>query len=590
MASYPSSEPAAAFAPDIRFRTFAGISADEPREWEPATVLLQGIAAAEWHSVRMTLNGRPLPVRLELSGGKERIAASWDRAPSGCWLLEIRLRSEHWSRLLRIRPAKIDDASFAAMLDDLESGLPASIALSLNRLGALAGLAWRPPRMVTLAQEIEHVRRALEGDGERPGIIRILHEAARDSHAVLADDRPWVPAERARRPSPADLPAAFRRAGNISADRRPLKVVDSRVEYDFNTFENRLLRTFRDQVHQRLRRLRRWIAASPSIDPEIPEHLDMLAAAFAGACHAASFLNGVGRLTSPPTRVTMVLLRKPVYRAGLEGFLAFRRSAGVQVSHPALDAPVESVPLLYEAWGVLTLITALLDAAGQEGMHVTTQRLHSPLESGLVKLLPDGEPALVLQAADGRTVTLTPQQTFPRRGDSGFRSVSYDQIPDITIEVRKQGKRSLFIFDLKYKLSGDAGTAVGDGRPKKEDIDKMHAYRDAIRSPDGTRPVQLAAILYPGPDEWFGDGIAALAALPGGSRFRSAAMALLREIISVGGGRWGGRDSTMHDGSRAEDHAASAEIENAWAQPPTIDGRADDLVRPAGMKPAGETA
>ena len=51
--------------------------------------------------------------------------------------------------------------------------------------------------------------------------------------------------------------------------------------------------------------------------------------------------------------------------------------------------------------------------------------------------------------------------------------------------------------------------------PKKTDIDKMHAYRDAIIGEDGMRAVDYAAILYPGPSQHFGGNIAALRAVGG---------------------------------------------------------------------------
>jgi hypothetical protein len=42
----------------------------------------------------------------------------------------------------------------------------------------------------------------------------------------------------------------------------------------------------------------------------------------------------------------------------------------------------------------------------------------------------------------------------------------------------------------------------------------MHAYRDAIRAPDGERVVNYAAILYPRPGVRFPPGIEALTADP----------------------------------------------------------------------------
>ena len=115
------------------------------------------------------------------------------------------------------------------------------------------------------------------------------------------------------------------------------------------------------------------------------------------------------------------------------------------------------------------------------------------------------------------------------------------------------------IFDPKYKLdtetadasSNDAGEeaageeaepeaageeaepeAAGAGKPKKIDIDKMHAYRDSIRDVDDHRVVQYAAILYPGLTVEYGVGLAAVAARPSDSEFTDALRAVLEEQLS----------------------------------------------------------
>ena len=63
----------------------------------------------------------------------------------------------------------------------------------------------------------------------------------------------------------------------------------------------------------------------------------------------------------------MVLLRRPDYRAALEGFLEFRRTVSIHLDEPALDAPLENLPSLYETWGTLQIIKALADVAVELG-------------------------------------------------------------------------------------------------------------------------------------------------------------------------------------------------------------------------------
>jgi hypothetical protein len=65
------------------------------------------------------------------------------------------------------------------------------------------------------------------------------------------------------------------------------------------------------------------------------------------------------------------------------------------------------------------------------------------------------------------------------------------------------------------------------GLPKPIDLNAMHAYRDAIRSSDGDRPVAYAATLYPGATQFYDDGLTALRAYP------TEAAALTTELEAV---------------------------------------------------------
>lgn len=132
------------------------------------------------------------------------------------------------------------------------------------------------------------------------------------------------------------------------------------------------------------------------------------------------------------------------------------------------------------------------------------------------------------------------------QGSNQLYSISFDQRPDVSIEISAPGEPlRLILVDPKYKLDsellgGERGVLESEldamlegqlpklavlpmmplapaqsGRPKKVDIDKMHAYRDAIRNSDGYRAVVYAAIMYPGETVRFGNELAALRALPG---------------------------------------------------------------------------
>ncbi len=112
-------------------------------------------------------------------------------------------------------------------------------------------------------------------------------------------------------------------------------------------------------------------------------------------------------------------------------------------------------------------------------------------------------------------VSVILERTYGPHGH--LHSISFEQRPDIAVEIQtSDGPPRIYLFDPKYKLEGGhSGVNNSNGLPKKEDIDKMHAYRDTIRDQKQRRVVQYAAILYPGTYQRYGDNIEALQAYPG---------------------------------------------------------------------------
>lgn len=228
-------------------------------------------------------------------------------------------------------------------------------------------------------------------------------------------------------------------------------------------------------------------------------------------------------MTFVPHQVSMVLLKRPEYRAMLEGYLELQRSVAVRLDSPLFENPLTNLPYLYQLWGWLQSIDVLLQVGADAGYQLVSTTLihHGPGEI-FVKIIPHGQIAVeLLDPETGTRVRLYPERSFNQTGQ--LRSLSFSQRPDITIEVlRPNESPELYVLDPKYKLDGElsgfadsADEQVPDGQPKKVDIDKMHAYRDAIRDDTDQRVVQFAAILYPGPEVRYGSGIEALRALPG---------------------------------------------------------------------------
>ena len=109
----------------------------------------------------------------------------------------------------------------------------------------------------------------------------------------------------------------------------------------------------------------------------------------------APFLDELTVTAHAADRLTMVLLREPRYRSLMDRFQEFHRSLWVELDDSRLDAPLQNLPSLYQSWGTLHVIDALLGTGAQLGFRVTRQRVvHRRPGSLFVKILRDGKPAV----------------------------------------------------------------------------------------------------------------------------------------------------------------------------------------------------
>ena len=499
-------------SPRLRFVDASGEPTDVPREWEPSTLEI-GITPAEWQETQLRLQGELFSAAKATPSWRNTVSVEWPRSGPGNYRIELEAPSGSDSMSFTIRSGKLSSEALARSIDALESGLPTSIAVGLQRMGALQGIRLLPRRESTLAQEILRLRRAVRGTSRRPGLAQTLRNISRDPHRILRSDDVWTRADRVRRPQPARLALAVAAAGNVTEDRELRRLIDQRVEHTTDVYENRLLKTFVKEVASRLRRL---LAEVVEREAELTQ-LEELSTELSSAERAATFLAEVSTPRDLPIVLTMVLLNRPEYRAVLDGLVEFRRSVAVHLEDAALDTPLQNLPYLYQRWCLLEVIDAVTRVAGERGYRVVEERLSRRRQAALfIDVLPMDEPLVRYRHDEsGTETTLTHERTFRRTGSP--RSVSFPQRPDIVLEVRAPDSvPRLFVFDPKYKLDSEGLDEEGlTGRPHKTDIDKMHAYRDAIRGEGGKRVVEYAAILYPGSSQHFGDDVAALEAVGG---------------------------------------------------------------------------
>jgi hypothetical protein len=491
----------------LEFRDFQGQLVETFAEWTEGYIVIRG-APETWADVRFEIQQQHVDVRLMRLQGRPCLVVPWPRSNPGHYHLRLIAAGAREEHILTIQPRTISPAALEQMLDDLTLRLPHAVAIGLQRLGGLAGVQIAPPEDTTLAQELVRLQRAIMGTPNRLGLAQTLEQLAQDHHQVLAPIEIWTPRVRARAPHPGQLHQALSRPNNLDADLRPQMVRDRRVEPTPDVYENRIVNAFATHVARRLTRLYQRIGPRGAAAAMVQGLSDTLTR----TRRTAWFLDDVALPTTPPTTLTMVLLKRPAYRAALEGYLELHRSLAVRLETPLLDAPLNNLPALYQLWGTMEVVTALLNAGAAHGYKLHSHQLiHQDTGGSYVRIVPNNRPILQLvHPQHGTTVTLMPEWYVGRKGE--LHSISYPQRPDIAIIVRSaRGHVHVYLFDPKYKV--DAGD--GQRKPIKEDIDKMHAYRDAIRDQDQGRVVDTAAILYPGPRVDYGRGLMAIEAYPG---------------------------------------------------------------------------
>ena len=507
----PISEAASGFT--IRWFTENGHDLDGPIEWRDLLLAID-VPQSEWESVAVQAGRARLAVSLRRLGDATRIVADWPRSGPGNYDIQVRWKGGAQIERVRIEPAKLAPGEFERLLDDLERQLPVSVAIALQQLGGLGGVDVSHLRHTTLAEEVQRLRRAVIGNHGLPGLADLLRTIARNPHVQLRNTAHWVARHDARRPLPSAMVHALVRSGNLDDKRNPIKVADSRVLHSADVYENRLLATFVKQVDLRMRRLR---AAIPESQADLRSDLEMLAMSLHRARRAAPFLDEVAVLRTPPTQVTMVLLRSQGYEGLYRSYRAFHRGLPVMLDSSTFDAPLDNLPYLYQMWGTMQVINEFLAAGAELGYRVESHRLIAQDASGwYVRELPNDAAAVVLRHPErDRKVRLIPERSYRgREQTSGPHSITFAQRPDVVIEVVDGGLvSSVVVFDPKYKLDGEIDR-IADTSPLKVDIDKMHAYRDAIRDGEGRHIVAFAGILYPGESTMFSDEIGAIGMRP----------------------------------------------------------------------------
>lgn len=446
---------------------------------------------------------------------------------------------------LEARCGKWDEAAFDAMLADLSeisSGLPFA-ATQWQGLAHDRVLDADDPILLHQFLYVRHI--VLSRFVASTGLLPALESILRDPHRRFVVERERVTIEATARADARTLARLAAGGEPLIRVGRPLadiglaralrghlpRTVDSpRAYHSADTAENAFVKSFLDQVASIAERVGALATARCSRSAEerpafwsrlLDDSLQVRRALQPLREH--DFWEGVSSLAQIPA-ASAVLQRRRGYREVLRHYLALRATAklplGEEQRHQLLG--VKDVASLYELWAFYRVVKTVEEILG-----CPPSLAERPQSSELQLDVPWG-----LRVAWGTAVEVLYNLSFGRSHLGDRRSLSITLRPDIVVRVRHGDFFEVHALDAKLRIERLEKGEENELGFKREDIAKMHAYRDALPS------VRSACILYPGVVPRFfpssdsstdRQGVGAIPLVPGGSH-----AALVQHLSELG--------------------------------------------------------
>lgn len=251
----------------------------------------------------------------------------------------------------------------------------------------------------------------------------------------------------------------------------PTHVETAKTYETINLYENQVLK---QQVIDLFRLLRNYEEAEiESVSMKAKRYISILR-----YWMNSPFLTGIVE-NKGPYNITQTFRKHPVYRLWYEWFgkLYKHRREGIGFSYPIA---LKDTFFLYEMWCYMYVVKILRES----NLIKDTSNLFKTTKDGLFLNLAENKQSS-LQLLNGMTLYF--QRSYQYNSKT-FHTYTQRMIPDIVLE----GNDGIIVFDPKYRIPGNIGTALGE----------MHKYRDGIiHRESGEKAVKKVNILTPTSDD-----------------------------------------------------------------------------------------
>lgn len=321
----------------------------------------------------------------------------------------------------------------------------------------------------------------------------------------------------------------------------PGEAMKTRKYHTFDTNENRFVKHFLQEISKRLDSIEEALVGKSGtyLNPEISDSVRLLKQKTRYFISDPMW-DDVGQITFVPAQST-VLQRRDGYRHLFRLYSLLQLITRYQFLMKDFRSLIEikDVPTLFEYWCFFLVKEIIDQKLKQKGVSIIVPYSETEqVVQGGVAIEYEDDITLLYNADFRGSAGIDPEHTEISTYQIS-ESYSHQLRPDIVII--KNGKEKL-VLDAKYKGKNVSGVMYGEetgkgtiGRYKEEDLDKMHAYRDAIQEVYGAFALYPGeeSVIYPshGAEKHF-QGVGALALKPvSGGKPRPEDMARMEEAI-----------------------------------------------------------